>query len=83
MGYLVHLSDGDVPFFRVSFSPIFSRRVCQKKAIFLEPVVKICQKGKFVRLGYYPVQFLCFGAYFRRYFSGSGILFEGENSGTV
>ena len=23
-GYLVYLSDGDVPFFRVSFSPIFS-----------------------------------------------------------
>ena len=35
-GYLVYLSDGDVPFFRVSFSPIFSRTGYQKKANFLE-----------------------------------------------
>ena len=33
-GYLVYLSDGDVPFFRVSFSPIFSRTGYQKKANF-------------------------------------------------
>ena len=31
-GYLVYLSDGDVPFFRVSFSPIFSRTGYQKKS---------------------------------------------------
>ena len=42
-GYLVYLSDGDVPFFRVSFSPIFSRTGYQKKANFLEQVVKTCQ----------------------------------------
>ena len=46
-GYLVYLSDGDVPFSRVSFSPIFSRTGHQKKANFLEQVVKICQKRKF------------------------------------
>ena len=46
-GYLVHLSDGDVPFFRVSFSPIFPRTGYQKKAHFLEQVVKTCQKRKF------------------------------------
>ena len=46
-GYLVYLSDGDVPFFRVSFSPIFSRTGYQKKANFLEQVVKTCQKRKF------------------------------------
>ena len=45
-GYLVYLSDGDVPFFRVSFSPIFSRTGYQKKANFLEQVVKTCQKRK-------------------------------------
>ena len=33
--------------FRVSFSPIFSRSEYQKKAVFLEPVVKTYQKGKF------------------------------------
>ena len=35
-GYLVYLSNGDVPFFRVSFSPISSRTGYQKKANFLE-----------------------------------------------
>ena len=33
-GNLVHLSDVDVPFFRVLFSPISSRAEHQKKAIF-------------------------------------------------
>ena len=46
-GYLVYLSDGDVPFFRVSFSPIFSRTGYQRKANFLDQVVKTCQKRKF------------------------------------
>ena len=46
-GYLVYLTDGDVPFFRVSFSPIFSRTGHQKKANFLEQVVKTCKKRKF------------------------------------
>ena len=46
-GYLVYLSDGDVPFFRVSFSPIFSKTGYQKKASFQEQVVKTCQKRKF------------------------------------
>ena len=56
-GYLVYLSDGNVPFFRVSFSPIFSRTGYQKKANFPEQVVKTCQKRKFC---YYLVKFLCF-----------------------
>ena len=43
----MYLSDGDVPFFRVSFSPIFSRIEYQKKASFLEQVGKTCQKRKF------------------------------------
>ena len=47
-GYLVYLSDGDVPFFRVSFSPIFSITGYQKKANFLEQVVKTCQRRKFL-----------------------------------
>ena len=46
-GYLVYLSDGDVPFFRVSFLPFFSRTGYQKKANFLEQVVKTCQKRTF------------------------------------
>ena len=35
-GYLVYLVDGDVPFFRVSFSPIFSRTGYQSKDVYLE-----------------------------------------------
>ena len=45
--YLVYLFDRDVPFFRVSFSPICYKTGYQKKAIFLDPVVKTCQKGEF------------------------------------
>ena len=33
-GYLVYLSDGDVPFFRVSFSAIISRTGYQKEGKF-------------------------------------------------
>ena len=38
-GYLVYLVDGDVPFFRVSLSPIFYRAGYQSKGVFLEQVV--------------------------------------------
>ena len=47
-GCLIYLFDGDVPFFRVSFSPIFSRIGYQKKAILLDPLVKTCPKGNFL-----------------------------------
>ena len=64
-GYFVYLSDGDVPFLRVSFSPSISRTGHQKKAIFLEPIVKACQKGKiFVDRVITLSRFLCFGVYF-------------------
>ena len=46
-GYLAYLSDGDVPFFRVSFSPIFSKTGSQNTGRFLEHLVKTCKKGKF------------------------------------
>ena len=59
-GYLVYLSDGDVSFFRVSFSPIFSRTGYQKKANFLEQVVKTCQKRKFCYNGYLLSQIFVF-----------------------
>ena len=49
--YLVYLSYGNVPFFMVSFSPIFSRTGYQKKANFLEQVVKTCQRRKFCYKG--------------------------------
>ena len=49
-GYLVYLSDGDVPLFRVSFSPIFSRTGYHLKAKILEQGEK-----KFFR-GHIPVQ---------------------------
>ena len=43
----MYLSDGDVPFLRVSSSPIFLEQGFKKKANFLEQVVKTCQKRKF------------------------------------
>ena len=46
-GYLVNLSDGDLPSFRVSFSPIWSRTGYQKKEIFLKLVVNTRQKRKY------------------------------------
>ena len=51
---------GDVPFFRVSFSPIFSRTGHLKRANFQEQVVKTCQKRKFCFNGLPFSQFLCF-----------------------
>ena len=42
-----YLGMWDVPFFKVSFSPTFSRTGYQKKANLLEQVVKTCQKSKF------------------------------------
>ena len=57
---LVYLSDGDVPFFRVSFSSIFSRTEYQKKANFQEQVVKTCHKRKFCYNGLLFSQILCF-----------------------
>ena len=40
-GGKVHFSDGAVPFFRVSFSPIFCGTGYLRKAIFVEPGKKI------------------------------------------
>ena len=46
-----------MPFFRVSFWPNFSRTGYQKKANFLEQVVKTCKKRKFClnRLLFSPI----------------------------
>ena len=41
-GCLVYLSDGYVPFFRVSFSPSLLERDIKRRQFF-EPVVKTCQ----------------------------------------
>ena len=73
--YLVYLSDGDVPFFRVSFSPIFSRTGYQKKANFLEQVVKTCQKRKFRYNGLLFSQSFCVFEYtFHRFFLEQGVI---------
>ena len=59
-GCLLYLSDRDVPFFKVSFSPIFSRIGYQKKALFWSRLLEHIKRGKFVRLGCYLVKFLYF-----------------------
>ena len=74
-GYLVYLSDGDVPFFRVSFSPLFSSAGYRKKAIFLEPVVK---RVYFLKTGCCLARFLRFGVYFSPIFSRIGYRSEGK-----
>ena len=74
-GYLVHLSDGNVPFSRVSFSHIFSSTGYQKKANFLEQVVKECQKRKFCYNGLLFGQiFVFFECNFYRFFLEHGII---------
>ena len=74
-GYVVHLSDGDVPFFRVSFSPIFSRTGYQKKVNFLEQVVKTCQKRKFCYNGLLFSQIFVFlSILFTDFFLEQGII---------
>ena len=83
-GYLVYLSDGDVPFFRVSFSPIFLQRGIKRRQIFWSRLSKHVKRGNFVRTGYYSVKFSCFWVYFSPIFSRTGyhlkakILEQGE-----
>ena len=74
-GYLVYLSDGDVPFSRVSFSPIFYRAGYQRKANFLEQVVKTCQKRKFCYNGLLFSQiFVLLSILFTDFFLEHGII---------
>ena len=59
-GYLVYLSDGDMPFFRVSFSPIFLEQGIKRRQVFWSRLAKHVKRGNFVTTGYYLVKFLCF-----------------------
>ena len=80
-GYLGYLSDGDMPFFRVSFAPIFSRTGYQKKENFLEQVVKTCQKRKFCYNGLlFSPMFVFLSILFTDFF-WNRVSFEGKNSG--
>ena len=80
-GYLVYLSHGDVPNFRVSYSPIFSRTGYQKKANFLEQVVKTCQKTKFCYNVLLFSQIFVFLRILFTDFFKNRVSFEGKNSG--
>ena len=46
-GYLILLFNGGCSVFQGIVLPIFSRTGYQKKATFLEPFIKTCQRGKF------------------------------------
>ena len=61
-----------MPFFRVSFLPIFSRIGYQKKANFLEQVVKTCQKRKFCYNGLLFSQIFVFLSILLPIFSRTG-----------
>ena len=75
------LSDGDVPFFRVSFSPIFSTTGYQKKANFLEQVVKTYQKRKFCYNGLLFGQIFVFLSILFTDFFWNRVSFKGKTSG--
>ena len=70
-----------MPFFRVSFSPIFSRTGYQKKANFLEQVVKACLKRKFRYNGLLFRQIFVFLSVLFTDFFQNRVSFEGKNSG--
>ena len=53
-----------MPFFRVSFSPIFSGMGNQKKAIFWSRLSKHIKRRNLARSGRYLVQFMRFGIQF-------------------
>ena len=80
-GYLAYFSDGDVPFFRILFSPIFSRTGYQKNANFLEQVVKTCQKRKFCYNELLFSQIFVFLSILFTDFFYNRVSFEGNNSG--
>ena len=66
-----------MPFFRVSFSPIFSGTGYQNKASFLDQVVKTCQKGKFCSIGLsFSPFFFVFEYTFHRFFLEQGIIWR-------
>ena len=59
-GYLVYLSDGDVPFFRYRFRPFFLEQGIKIRQIFWSRFLKHVKRGNFVTTGYHLVKFLCF-----------------------
>ena len=60
--FRVMLPEENTPFFRILFSPNFSRTgLYQKQAILLEPVVKTCQKEKLYLITLFFSSILCFG----------------------
>ena len=64
-GYLMYLSDRDVPFFRVSISPIFcSTGYPKRRQIFWSSLSKHVNRETFVTTDYYLVKSLCFLVYF-------------------
>ena len=75
-----------MPFCRVSFSPIFTRTGYQKKANFLEQVVKTCKKRKFCYNGLLFSQIFMFLSILFTDFSTTGyylkakILEQGEKN---
>ena len=67
-GYLVFLSDGDMPFSEYRFRLFFPVRGIKRRQILWGPLSNHVKRGKFVRSSCYLVRFLCFRAYFHRFF---------------
>ena len=68
----IFVRQGCAVFQSIVFTHFFYNRL-SKKAVFLEPVVKMCHRGKFCQFGLlFLVQFLCFGVFSSPIFSGIG-----------
>ena len=59
-GYVVHLSDGDVPFSGYRFRPFFLEQGVKRRQIFWSRLSKHVKRRNFVTMGYHLVKFLCF-----------------------
>ena len=59
-GYLVYLSDGDVPFFRVSVRLFFLEQGIKRRQVFWIRLSKHVKRGNFVTTGCYLVDFCVF-----------------------
>ena len=59
-GYLIYLTDGDVPFSGYRFRLFFLEQGIKRRQIFWSRLSKHVKRENFVRTGYYLVKFLCF-----------------------
>ena len=80
-GYLVYLFEGDVLFFRVSFSPIFLEQGNKRRQVFWSRLSKHVKRGNFCYNGLLPSQIFVFLSILFTDLFWNRVSFEGKNSG--